>query len=58
MVKKAAYAVRCAVKIGWENGVVKSLVHAAKVEKDFGFRNFDFGIFPQLCNLCVNLDCL
>ncbi len=48
MVKKAAYAVRCAVKIGWENCVVMSLVHAAKVVINFGFRRLDFGIFPQL----------
>ena len=43
MVKNAAYPVRCAVKIGWENGVCKSLVHAAKVVIYFGFRIFDFG---------------
>ena len=50
MIKNAAYPVRCAVKIGWENGVCKSLVHAAKVVIYFGFRmcfsisNFEFSI--------------
>ena len=52
MVNNAAYPVRCAVKIGWENGVCKSLVHSSKAVIYFGFRIFDFGFFIDL-----NIEC-